>query len=53
MVRMERYLGDWKTLPICEVKKRIARQKHAKLSTKHAKRIANMAMKDLRYGSRR
>jgi integrase len=49
IVRMERYLGDWKTLPICEVKKSIAREKHAKLSTKHGKRIANMAMKDFRW----
>ncbi|MBK6704263.1 MAG: hypothetical protein IPG56_11245 [Caulobacteraceae bacterium] len=45
LVRLERYLGDWKSLPICE-ERSMAREKHAKLSTKHGKRIANMAMKD-------
>ncbi len=49
LVRLERYLGDWKSLPICEVKRSMAREKHAKLSTKHGKRIANMAMKDFRW----
>jgi len=49
LARMERYLGDWKTLPICEIKKSMAREKHAKLSARHGKRIANMAMKDFRW----
>jgi integrase len=49
MVRMERYLADWKALPICEVRKSMAREKHARLSAKHGKRIANMAMKDFRW----
>lgn len=49
LARMERYLGDWKTLRICEIKKSMARERHAKLSARHGKRIANMAMKDFRW----
>lgn len=49
LARFERYLADWKKTPISEIKKSMAREKHARLSTKHGKRIANMALKDFRW----
>lgn len=47
--RLDRYLRDWKLLPIAEIKKSMARDRHALLSTRHGKRTANMAMKDFRW----
>jgi integrase len=47
--RLERYLGDWKKTPINEIKKSIARERHALISQRNGKRIANMAMKDFRW----
>lgn len=49
LARMERYLADWKKTPISEIKKSTAREKHTHISTKHSKRIANMALKDFRW----
>ncbi|MCR6643372.1 MAG: tyrosine-type recombinase/integrase [Terricaulis sp.] len=49
LARLESYLGDWKALPISEIKKSMAREKHTKLSVRRGKRIANMALKDFRW----
>lgn len=49
MERMERYLGDWKKVPISAIKKSEARERHARISQRNGKRIANMAMKDFRW----
>lgn len=46
--RLDFYLGDWKKLPITQITRRVARDKHVTISTKHGKRVANQALRDFR-----
>lgn len=46
--RRDKYLADWKDMPITDIKRSVAREKHAELSRKHGKVTANQAMKDFR-----
>jgi Site-specific recombinase XerD len=45
---LDRYLKDWKSLPITDIKRSVAREKHKHLTTKHGKRVANQALKIFR-----
>jgi integrase len=46
--RLERYLADWKTLPIGDIKRIMARERHQEISVRHGKRVANQALRDFR-----
>ncbi len=46
--RLDFYLGDWRKLPITQITRRVAREKHIGISSKHGKRVANQALRDFR-----
>lgn len=41
LVRMNRYLADWKPIPISEITRSMAREKHRHISERHGKVVAN------------
>ncbi len=43
--QVDRYLRHWKTLPIPEVTRTMAREKHRTISTRHGKAVANNTMR--------
>jgi len=43
--QMDRYLANWKKVPISEVTRTMAREKHRHISTKHGKAVANNSMR--------
>lgn len=43
--QVERYLADWKAIPIAEITRTMAREKHCYISTKHGKTVANSALR--------
>ena len=48
LYRLDLYLADWKDLPITDIKRTLARDKHRTLSEKRGRIVANQAMKDFR-----
>jgi integrase len=48
LYRMNLYIGDWKNVPIVEIKKSAVRERHAEISKRRGKRVANQAFKDFR-----
>lgn len=46
--QIDRYLRNWKTVPISGVTRRMAREKHRYISTHHGKAVANNAMRPFR-----
>jgi len=43
--QLERYLRNWKTVPIAEVTRTMAREKHRRISDRHGKAVANNSMR--------
>jgi integrase len=43
--QMNRYLADWKNIPVSEVTRTMAREKHRYITEKHGKAVANGAMR--------
>ena len=48
LARFERYLSDWKALPITEVRRSMCRHKHEQLARRHGKVTANKVLRDFR-----
>jgi len=46
--RLERYLKDWKTKPITDITRSVARERHVLITRRHGKRVANQALRDFR-----
>jgi integrase len=46
--RLNLYLPDWKKIPITDIKKSMARERHAQISRQRGKRVANQAFRDFR-----
>jgi len=42
---VKRYLSDWKPLPISEIRRSMARERHRYISAKHGKAVANHALR--------
>ena len=42
---VKRYLSDWKPLPISEITRSMARERHRHISAKHGKAVANHALR--------
>lgn len=47
--RRDKYLADWKTTAIGDIKRTAAREKHQRISEKNGPRIANMTLKDFKW----
>jgi integrase len=43
--RVDRYLPDWKHIPISEITRTMAREKHRHISIRHGKTVANQAFR--------
>ena len=48
LARLERYLRSWKSLPITEIRRSMAREEHKRVTAEHGPRAANQALKDFR-----
>ncbi len=45
LAQRDRYLADWNTIPISEITRTMARERHRRISTQHGKAAANSAMR--------
>lgn len=50
LVQMNRYLADWKSVPISEITRSMARDKHEYISKHHGKSVANSSMRLFKAG---
>ncbi|MDH4037165.1 MAG: tyrosine-type recombinase/integrase [Candidatus Krumholzibacteria bacterium] len=49
-VQMNRYLADWKPIPISDVTRSMAREKHRHISERHGKAVANSSLRLFKAG---
>lgn len=48
LYRLNRHLGDWKKLPISEIKRSMCREKHKRITAKNGKYAGNHSLRDFR-----